>query len=72
MSKTIVIGASGQIGSDLTLELRNRFGNDNVIASDIKNAADDVMSNGPFEILDVMNENALIESFKKHNISKVY
>lgn len=72
MSKTIVIGASGQIGSDLTLELRNRFGNDNVIASDIKNAADDVMQTGPFEILDVMNESALLESFKKHNISKVY
>lgn len=36
MSKIIVIGASGQIGSDLTLELRNRFGSDNVLASDIK------------------------------------
>ncbi|MEO8513991.1 MAG: NAD-dependent epimerase/dehydratase family protein [Ignavibacteria bacterium] len=72
MSKTIVIGASGQIGSDLTLELRNRFGNDNVIASDIKDAAKDVMSSGPFEILDVMNEKALIDTFKKHNVSKVY
>lgn len=72
MSKTIVIGASGQIGSDLTLELRNRFGNDNIIASDIKDAAKDVMSSGPFEILDVMNEKALIDTFKKHNISKVY
>jgi nucleoside-diphosphate-sugar epimerase len=72
MSKTIVIGASGQIGSDLTLELRNRFGNDNVIAGDIKNAADDVMQTGPFEILDVMNEKALIDTFKKHDVSKVY
>ena len=72
MSKTIVIGASGQIGSDLTLELRNRFGNDNVIASDIKNAADDVMSSGPFETLDVMNESGVAAVFKKHDISKVY
>lgn len=72
MSKTIVIGASGQIGSDLTLELRNRFGNDNVIASDIKNAADDVMSSGPFETLDVMDESGVAAVFKKHNISKVY
>ncbi|HMQ80717.1 MAG TPA: NAD-dependent epimerase/dehydratase family protein [Ignavibacteria bacterium] len=72
MSKTIVIGASGQIGSDLTLELRKRFGNDNVIASDIKNAADDVMSSGPFETLDVMNESGVAAVFKKHNISKVY
>jgi nucleoside-diphosphate-sugar epimerase len=72
MSKTIVIGASGQIGSDLTLELRNRFGNDNVIASDIKDAAKDVMQTGPFEILDVMNEKALIDTFKKYDVSKVY
>jgi len=72
MSKTIVIGASGQIGSDLTLELRNRFGNENVIASDIKNAAEDVMSSGPFETLDVMDESGVAEVFKKHDISKVY
>lgn len=72
MSKTIVIGASGQIGSDLTLELRKRFGNDNVIASDIKNAADDVMSSGPFETLDVMDESGVAAVFKKHDVSKVY
>lgn len=72
MSKTIVIGASGQIGSDLTLELRNRFGNDNVIASDIKNAADDVMQTGTFETLDVMDEKKVLEVLKKHNVSKVY
>lgn len=72
MSKTIVIGASGQIGSDLTLELRNRFGNDNVIASDIKNAAEDVMSSGPFETLDVMDERGVAAVFKKHDVSKVY
>jgi nucleoside-diphosphate-sugar epimerase len=72
MSKTIVIGASGQIGSDLTLELRKRFGNDNVIASDIKNAADDVMSSGPFETLDVMDESGVAAVIKKHDISKVY
>ena len=72
MSKIIVIGASGQIGSDLTLELRNRFGNENVIASDIKNAADDVMSTGTFETLDVMDEAKVADTIKKHNISTVY
>ncbi len=72
MSKIIVIGASGQIGSDLTLELRNRFGNDNVIASDIKNAAEDVMSSGPFETIDVMDENRVLEVIKKYDISQVY
>lgn len=72
MNKIIVIGASGQIGSDLTLELRNRFGNDNVIASDIKNAAEDVMSSGPFESIDVMDENRVLEVVKKYDISQVY
>ncbi|MBN8586079.1 MAG: NAD-dependent epimerase/dehydratase family protein [Ignavibacteria bacterium] len=72
MSKIIVIGASGQIGSDLTLELRNRFGNENVVASDIKNTTDDVMSSGPFETLDVMDEGGVAAVFKKYDISKVY
>lgn len=72
MSKIIVIGASGQIGSDLTLELRNRFGNENVIASDIKNAAEDVMSSGPFESIDVMDENRVLEVIKKYDVSQVY
>ena len=72
MSKIIVIGASGQIGSDLTLELRNRFGNQNVVASDIKNATDEVMSGGPFETLDVMDETKVKETLVKHNIDTVY
>lgn len=72
MSKIIVIGASGQIGSDLTLELRNRFGSDNVLASDIKNATDEVTSGGPFETLDVMDEKKVSDTLKKHNIDTVY
>ena len=48
MDRIIVLGASGQIGTELTMELRNKFGHDNVIATDIKNAADEVMQSGPF------------------------
>lgn len=72
MNKIIVIGASGQIGSELTMELRNRFGNDLVIASDIKNGSDDVMNSGPFEILDVMDEHRVSEVIKKYGITHVY
>jgi nucleoside-diphosphate-sugar epimerase len=72
MSKTIVIGASGQIGSELTMELRRRFGNENVIASDIKNPPDDVLNSGPYESLDVMTEPLLKEIFSKHDVSTVY
>ncbi len=72
MSNTIVIGASGQIGSELTLELRSRFGNDTVFASDIKNAAHDVMESGPFIKHDVTDSAKLTEIITKNNIKKVY
>jgi nucleoside-diphosphate-sugar epimerase len=72
MSKTIVIGASGQIGSELTMELRRRFGNENVVASDIKNPSEDILNTGPYESLDVMDEGLLQEVFAKHKISTVY
>ncbi|MCX6165380.1 MAG: NAD-dependent epimerase, partial [Ignavibacteriae bacterium] len=51
MEKILIIGASGQIGSELTLALRKVYGNDNVFATDIKQAPKDVMESGPFEIL---------------------
>lgn len=65
----LIIGSQGQIGLELTQELRNIHGNDNVIASDVKAPAD---SNGPFETLDVMDKNRLNEIFKKHNVKQVY
>jgi nucleoside-diphosphate-sugar epimerase len=54
------------------MELRSRFGNDNVVASDIKNAADDVMSSGPFETIDVMDEQRVLEVIRSHKIDDVY
>ena len=52
----LIIGASGQIGTDLTMNLRAIYGDAHVIASDIKSAAPEVMETGPFEQLDIMNE----------------
>ncbi len=72
MKKIIVIGASGQIGTELTMELRKRYGQENVIASDIKHSSDEVMHSGPFEILDVMDEKRLSEIIKKEKINTVY
>lgn len=72
MKKIIIIGASGQIGSELTLELRNRFGSKNVIATDVKPASQEVMESGPFEILDIMDEKKVLEIIKKHEIKTVY
>jgi len=72
MKKILVIGASGQIGSDLTVELRNRFGADNVVASDIKSATDEVMEGGPFEIVDVMKKERIAEVLETYQITEIY
>ncbi len=67
--KILIVGSQGQIGLELTQELRTIYGNDNVIASDVKAPE---QSNGPFEALDVMDKNSLNDVFKKHNVTQVY
>jgi nucleoside-diphosphate-sugar epimerase len=67
--KILIVGSQGQIGLELTQELRAIYGNDNVIASDVKAPE---QSNGPFETLDIMDKNRLDEIFKKHNVTQVY
>ena len=53
-SRILVIGACGQIGTELTRALRQRFGADRVVASDIREGAPEMMRSGPFELIDVM------------------
>jgi nucleoside-diphosphate-sugar epimerase len=65
----LVIGSQGQIGLELTEELRKIYGDSHVIASDVK-VPEQVI--GPFEQLDVMDKNRLYEIFKKHNVTQVY
>jgi nucleoside-diphosphate-sugar epimerase len=68
----LVIGASGQIGTELVMELRTRFGHSNVVASDIKTAADEVLQSGPFEQLDVLDRERLLQIVKQYNVGQVY
>ena len=71
MSETIlVIGSSGQIGTELVEELRHQYGKDNVIASDIKEPKS--IQTGPFEVLDILNKEQLLSVIKKHNVKEVY
>lgn len=70
--RRLVIGASGQIGTELVMELRRRYGNDNVVASDIKNAADEVKESGPFEVLDVLDIAALRVLVDRYDVKEVY
>jgi nucleoside-diphosphate-sugar epimerase len=68
--KILIIGAGGQIGLELLEELNKLYGPSNVVAADIK--ASDAFSNNPFEVLDVLNRDALFNIVKKHQIKQVY
>ena len=70
--KVLVIGSSGQIGSELVAELRSNYGSSNVIASDIVASNQTIMDSGPFEILDVTDSNRLHEIVKKYEVTHVY
>ncbi len=72
MKKILVIGSAGQIGSDLVLELRKRFGNDAVVASDIRNPLPEVLEGGVFVELDVLDKNALENIVEKYKINEIY
>lgn len=68
----LLIGASGQIGTDLTMSLRTIYGASHVVASDIKSASREVMESGPFEQLDIMDPVRLNEIVLKYKVAQVY
>ena len=70
--KILITGCAGQIGSELTLELRKIYGNENIIASDIKEASKSIMKSGPFELLNVLDKEAMRNIIHKHNISGIF
>jgi nucleoside-diphosphate-sugar epimerase len=70
--KILVIGASGQIGVELTLALRKLYGNSNVVASDLREENDLLKGTGPYVSLDVMNKEMLHVQIIRQNITQVY
>ncbi len=73
MSGTILIlGACGQIGTELTLKLRSMHGNERVVASDIREGGEELMSSGPFEILDATDANAMEEVVAFYEVEEIY
>jgi nucleoside-diphosphate-sugar epimerase len=72
MERILVIGCSGQIGSELTLALRKMYGNENVFATDIKQPPKDILEGGPFNTLDVMDYNNLLHFAVRFKITQVY
>jgi len=73
MKKILVTGAVGQIGSELTMELRRKYGAENVIAAGRKTQPSDELKNsGPFHFIDVSDINSVEEIVKKYDIDTVY
>lgn len=70
--KILVIGASGQIGVELTLALRKIYGNANVVASDLREENDLLKGTGPYVSLDIMNKEMLHVQVIRQNITQVY
>jgi len=70
--KILVIGSSGQIGVELTLALRKIYGNNNVIASDLREENELLKGTGPYVSIDVMNKEMLHVQVIRQNITQIY
>jgi len=73
MTKVLVTGAVGQIGSELTMALRERYGADRVVAAGHRTPPSELLrDSGPFEIVDVTRRESLEEVVRKYDIDTVY
>jgi nucleoside-diphosphate-sugar epimerase len=70
--KVLVIGACGQVGTELVENLQRMHGADNVVASDIRESSSEVFKASPFELLDVLDKKRIAEVFKQHKPKIVY
>ena len=71
-TKILIIGACGQIGTELTHKLREIYGVENVIASDIRKLNNDVVNSGPFEVVNALDFNQIEHLIEIHKITDVY
>jgi nucleoside-diphosphate-sugar epimerase len=73
MKRILVTGATGQIGSELTIELRRKYGKDRVIAAGHKRKPSETLSeSGPFEYVDTTNKDSTEKVVKKYDIDTIY
>ncbi|KAB2335740.1 L-threonine 3-dehydrogenase [Bacillus mesophilum] len=71
MKRIMITGALGQIGSELTVKLREIYGADQVIATDIRKNETEAALSGPFEMVDVTDARTMLEVAKKYNVDSV-
>jgi len=73
MNRILVTGAAGQIGSELTTALRERYGTQNVVASDLRTPQDQEHSDdGPFELVDVLDKEQIALVVDRYNIDAIF
>ncbi len=73
MKKILVTGANGQIGSELTLVLRKKYGAENVIASDVRhNPPKAIAQSGPYEVIDVTKAESIRQAVIKYDIDTIF
>jgi nucleoside-diphosphate-sugar epimerase len=71
--KILVTGSVGQIGSELTMALRKKYGNDNVVATGRKTKPSEILLNsGPFEFIDITDRKSVEKVVKEHDIDTMY
>ncbi|MEO8516227.1 MAG: L-threonine 3-dehydrogenase [Flavobacterium sp.] len=71
-TRILIIGACGQIGTELTNKLRDIYGKDNVIASDIRKLNSDIVNEGIFEVVNALDYNQIEHLIEKYHITDVY
>jgi nucleoside-diphosphate-sugar epimerase len=70
--KILIIGACGQIGTELTHKLRKLYGTENVIASDIRKLNNDIVNSGTFEVVNALDFNQIEHLVEVHHITDIY
>ncbi len=70
--KVLVTGAMGQIGTELTRELRNRYRNENVIATDIRKPDGELSKTGPCDVLNVTDRDAVFSMIRDKGINTIF
>ncbi|WP_297334743.1 L-threonine 3-dehydrogenase [Flavobacterium sp.] len=72
MGTILIIGACGQIGTELTKKLRELYGKNNVIASDVRKGDPEFVASGPFEVVNALDFNQVEEVIEKYKVEEVY
>ena len=71
MKRILIVGAGGQIGSELTTYLRKIYGNDNVVATDARECKQ-LAESGPFEVMNALDANAMAEMVSRQKIDSIF